>query len=189
VANVIAENEAIWIKTQKVIPILNDKKLNNTNNMASIPNQVFTRNFSLSEFLVSDTAARRGITEQNNPPQDVVDSLRALTLTILQPLRDALGYPISVTSGYRCLRLNTEIKGAKNSQHIYGQAADIIDHTNGNEYLFKKIIELKLPFDQLINEFNYQWVHVSYKAQPRGTVLAASKNARNKTVYSVQELA
>ncbi len=157
--------------------------------MATTPNQVFSTNFSLSEFLVSDTAARRGITEQNSPPQEVVDSLRALTINILQPLRDALGYPISVTSGYRCLRLNTEIKGAKNSQHIFGQAADIIDHKNGNEYLFNKIIELKLPFDQLINEFNYQWVHVSYKAAPRGNVLAAAKDARNKTVYSTQQLA
>jgi hypothetical protein len=146
------------------------------------PNIKFTPNFSLHELLL--TNHRKFDEEQYNPPQAIIESLRALSVNILQPLRDALGSPVNLNSGYRCPSLNTAIKGSRNSQHVTGQAADIVDHNNGNEFLFRKIIELNLPFDQLINEFDYRWVHVSYDpTRNRRQILKAVKDAAGRTVY------
>lgn len=65
-----------------------------------------------------------------------------------------------------------------------GHAADIVDLTNGNELLFKKIIELNLPFDQIIDEFGFRWVHVSYDSKRnRKDILQARKDPQGKTVY------
>lgn len=147
-----------------------------------IQNIQFTSNFSLYELLV--TEHRQFDEEQYNPPAEVVENLRLLCENILQPLRNALGTPIKVNSGYRCPSLNKAIKGATNSQHMTGQAADIIDLTHGNAALFKKIRDLNLPFDQIIDEFDFRWVHVSYDPhRNRKDVLQAVKNAAGKTVY------
>jgi zinc D-Ala-D-Ala carboxypeptidase len=142
----------------------------------------FTTNFSLQELLLTE---HRGFDEdQYNPPAEIIENLRALCTNILQPLRDALGTPVTVKSGYRCPGVNAAVKGSKNSQHMTGQAADIVDHTNGNEFLFKKIKELNLPFDQIIDEFGFRWVHVSYDpVRNRRAILQAIKDARGNTVY------
>lgn len=147
-----------------------------------IANIQFTKNFSLHELLL--TANRQFDEEQYNPPAEVVENLRALSVNILQPLRDAIGSPIKINSGYRCPSLNKAIKGSKTSQHMSGHAADIVDLTNGNELLFKKIIELNLPFDQIIDEFGFRWVHVSFDPKRnRKEVLQARKDSNGKTVY------
>jgi zinc D-Ala-D-Ala carboxypeptidase len=146
------------------------------------PDIQFTKNFSLMELLL--TAHRKFDEEQYNPPTEVIENLRALAVNILQPLRDALGSPVNINSGYRCPSLNKSINGAANSQHMTGQAADIVDFTHGNEYLFKKIKELNLPFDQIIDEFDFRWVHVSYDPKRnRRDVLQARKDAKGKTIY------
>ena len=62
-----------------------------------------SHNFTLAEFIRSQTAARLGI--DNTAPPEVVENLRCLCENILQPLRDAVGVPIRVNSGYRCLQL------------------------------------------------------------------------------------
>jgi len=142
----------------------------------------FTNNFTLQELLL--TEHRNFDAEQYNPPAEVIENLKALCINVLQPLRDALGTPIKINSGYRCPSLNKAIKGAKNSQHMTGQAADIIDLTNGNQFLFKKIKELNLPFDQMIDEFGFRWIHVSYDPKRnRREILQAIKDARGNTVY------
>jgi len=142
----------------------------------------FTKNFSLQELLL--TSNRKFDLEQYNPPNEVIENLRALCINILQPLRDALGTPVNINSGYRCPSLNTSIGGAKNSQHMTGQAADIVDLNHGNEFLFNKIKELDLPFDQMIDEFDFRWVHVSYDpARHRHEILQAKKDAQGKTIY------
>lgn len=83
-------------------------------------------NFTLGELLASSTAERHPDlkAEQMNPPQRVLDNLRYLTETTLQPLRDMVGHPILVTSGYRCERLNDLVGGSSTSQHVQGEAAD-----------------------------------------------------------------
>jgi len=151
------------------------------------PNIQFTKNFSLQELLL--TVNRQFDEEQYNPPPEIIENLRALCVNILQPLRDLLGTPVNINSGYRCPSLNKSIKGAKNSQHMTGQAADIVDHTNGNEFLFKRIKELNLPFDQLIDEFGFRWVHVSYDpSRNRKQILQARKDAKGQTIYVTPSL-
>jgi len=146
------------------------------------PNIQFTPNFSLHELLL--TQSRRFDEEQYNPPPEIVERLRALCVNVLQPLRDAVGAPIGINSGYRCPSLNRSVNGAKGSQHMSGHAADIVDHTHGNEFLFKKIKELNLPFDQMIDEFGFRWVHISYDpSRNRRQILQAVKDAAGKTVY------
>ena len=128
--------------------------------------------FTLKEFVKSNTAARLGI--NNNPSEDVKKNIELLVEKILDPLREKFGKPIIVTSGYRCKELNKAVGGAAKSQHMSGEAADIRtveDSKSANKELFKLIIELGLPFDQLINEHDYDWVHVSYGKRNRRMIL------------------
>ncbi|MCL6261412.1 D-Ala-D-Ala carboxypeptidase family metallohydrolase [Aquiflexum sp. TKW24L] len=120
-----------------------------------------TKNFYLDEMLTSQSAVRLGFDEQFTPDQAVVDNLRALCQNVLQPLRDGLQRAILTSSGYRCPRVNQAINGAPNSQHVFGQAADIkVGHLT-TEQLYQRIKNSNLVFDQLIQEFD-RWVHVSY---------------------------
>lgn len=130
--------------------------------------QKLTENWRLSELLV--TNHREFLSQQQNPPQEVVDNLKALTINILQPLRTLMGRPVQANDGYRCPELNKVVGGALNSQHMcqgHAAAADLIDHEDGNLALFEKIRTSTLPFDQLITECPDKnavpaWVHVSY---------------------------
>lgn len=119
--------------------------------------------FSIRELTKSQTAIRKNI--DNSPTKEEEHNLQQLIDNVLDPLREAYGRPIVVTSGYRCKDLNSLVGGAKNSDHLYGYAADIRsveDTRRENKKIFDLILELNLPFKQLINEHNYDWVHVSY---------------------------
>ena len=116
--------------------------------------------FTIEELTRSDTAKVKGI--ENTPTQEAKEKLVTLIENVLNPLREMYGKPITVNSGYRCPKLNAAVGGAKNSQHMRGEAADI---TAGSKEENRKLFELirdNLPFDQLINESDYSWVHVSY---------------------------
>ena len=119
--------------------------------------------FTIQELTISNTAERKGI--DNTPDQKAAAALTALVANVLDPLREAWGRPIVVNSGYRCPKLNRAVGGVARSQHTKGEAADIRTLSNRrweNEQLFKLIVQLKLPFDQLIDEHGYSWIHVSY---------------------------
>ena len=125
-----------------------------------------TANFTLEELTRSATAKRNGI--DNTPTKEVLERLTKLCEDILQPIRDRYGKPIVVTSGYRCPELNKLVKGSPTSQHQYGEAADIhtvSDTAEDNKKLFKLIEQMILDGDivvgQLINEYDYNWIHVS----------------------------
>jgi uncharacterized protein YcbK (DUF882 family) len=141
--------------------------------------------FTLAEMIKSATAQRKGI--KNDPSIQVCKSLTALIEKVLDPLREAYGKPIIVTSGYRCDKLNKLVGGAASSQHVKGEAADIRsvqDTPEENKKLYDLIIKLKLPFDQLINEYGYDWVHVSYGPRHRRMKLrAVKKNGRTQYLY------
>lgn len=123
------------------------------------------KHFTLAELTYSDTAQARRINNQPNRAQS--DSLVALTENVLDPLRERYGRPIQVNSGFRGSALNRAVGGAATSQHLKGEAADItVGSRSGNKQLFD-IIRKELDFDQLINEQNYSWVHVSYRADGR----------------------
>lgn len=109
----------------------------------------------------SNTATAKGI--DNTPDQTVTNNLTKLIEAVLDPLREWYGKPIIVNSGYRCEALNKAIGGAKSSQHMLGEAADItVGSKEENEKLFDYIKD-NLEFDQLINESDFSWVHVSYR--------------------------
>ena len=109
----------------------------------------------------SNTATAKGI--DNTPDQTITDNLTKLIEAVLDPLREWYGKPITVNSGYRCEALNKAIGGAKSSQHMLGEAADItVGSKEENEKLFNYIKD-NLEFDQLINESDFSWVHVSYR--------------------------
>ena len=128
--------------------------------------------FTINELTKSSTAQRLHI--NNSPTQEVKDNLNELIDNVLDPLRELYGKPIIVNSGYRCIKLNKAVGGAKNSQHLVGQASDIrtVQNTKeSNKELFDLIKNSKLPFDQLINEYDYNWVHVSYSPRNRRQIL------------------
>lgn len=118
--------------------------------------------FTIEEMTKSSTSTAKHI--DNTPNQTVIDNLTKLIEAVLDPLREWWGGPIKVNSGYRCEALNEAVGSkAKKSQHLYGEAADItVGSKTENEKLFNYIKD-NLPFDQLINESNFSWVHVSYR--------------------------
>lgn len=122
--------------------------------------------FTIAEFVKSETAEKKGI--DNRLPKELLPNAQALIDNVLDPLRKAYGKPIVVSSGYRCEALNKAVGGSKTSDHMNGRAADIVGTPNTpaeNRKLFNLIQELKLPFDQLIDEKNFSWVHVSYRGE------------------------
>ena len=131
---------------------------------------LLTPHFARWEFTTSQTAARLGI--DNAPTPEAWENLFALSTMILEPARERLG-PIRISSGYRSPLLNSAIRGAVESQHTKGEAADIIPLACSLEAGFRWIYE-RTPFDQLIWEFG-TWIHVSYVShrEPRGSVLLA----------------
>ena len=118
--------------------------------------------FSIKELCRSKTAKELGI--DNTPTPQAVENMTRLINVVLDPLREAYGKPITTNSGYRSPALNKVTKGAsKKSQHMTGEAVDItVKSKEGNKWLFDYIKD-NLPYDQLIDEYNYSWVHVSYK--------------------------
>jgi zinc D-Ala-D-Ala carboxypeptidase len=139
-------------------------------------------NFTLGEFLTSQTAARDGIA--NVPTQQDVDNLQQLCQQVLEPVRALLGNrPIFISSGYRSAALNAKVGGAQGSDHLFGRASDftcpgfgsvreVWTHLRGAQ---------DLPFHQLIREFDqddHGWVHISWRppAQSQHQVMIIDRN-------------
>ena len=121
--------------------------------------------FTISELCKSTTADTFHI--NNQPTPDIVDNLEILINECLDKIRIAYGKPIYVNSGYRCNELNNRVKGSNTSHHLYGKAADItLKSKKLNKLLFNLIQDMiksgTLKCTQLIDEYNYQWVHISY---------------------------
>lgn len=121
-------------------------------------------NFSISELCHSDIATQYKI--ENKPSIAICDNLLNLIFYVLQPLRDKLGKPIIVTSGYRSKQLNAhpKIKGAANSGHLRGTCADIVVKGISAKELLDIIVKSNIKFTQLIEEYNNNtsWVHIEY---------------------------
>ena len=145
---------------------------------------ILSKNFTLQEFTKSVSAIRNGI--DNSPNAEHIRNIQLLVKYVLQPLREGLNKPIRITSGYRSESLNKLIKGSKKSQHCKGQAADLqfkVDGVMNNKMIWDKVIELGLPFDQMINEFNYSWIHISYNHEYNRKSLLEAYKESGKTKY------
>ena len=140
-------------------------------------------NFNLEEFTNSETAIRKGI--NNKPSEEIILNLQLLCLNVLEPIEKLINKQIIISSGYRSKELNSEIGGAKNSQHVEGKAADIKVKDISTEDLFQIIIKSEIEYDQIIQEFD-KWVHISYnEGKNRKQKLRATKDQNNKTIYTI----
>lgn len=126
-----------------------------------------TQHFSLHEFTRSQTAQRMG--RSIIAPPDVVANLARLCELLLQPLRTQLGRPITITSGYRPDWLNAAIRGAPQSDHLTGSAADFVvaGMTAHQASAAAARLLVDAPFQQIIHEFG-SWTHISLA--PHGRV-------------------
>lgn len=126
-----------------------------------------SKNFTLKEFEVSNTAEKLGI--DNRVPAKLVPNIKALVDEVLQPIRDKVEIPIHISSGYRCKQVNAVNHGAANSQHMKGEAADIyiipMEAKGWTLWDIAGLIVRFTDFDQLIYETRpngSKWIHVSY---------------------------
>lgn len=146
---------------------------------------IITKNLTLQELIDSNTAKAKGI--DNSPTNEHLRNLIEIANNIFQPLRDGIGKPIRISSGYRSEKLNKAVGGSKTSQHNKGQALDLVATTGFTNKDIFDYIKKNLEFDQMIWEFgtdkNPDWVHVSYnKGKNRKQILKAIKKD-GKTVY------
>ena len=123
------------------------------------------KHFSISELTSSATAQREGI--DNRPTESAYHLLHVLVEQLLDPIREAWGEPIVVSSGYRCKELNELVGGALHSHHLLGCAADLIaGNRDDHRRLFSLIQQLqqegRIRFTQLIWEGDGRWIHISY---------------------------
>ena len=142
-----------------------------------------TAHFTLAEFTRSESAKRHGVS--NEPTPEHLENIRVLCERILEPIRAKYG-PIVISSGYRSKTLNHYIGGALKSQHLEGKAVDIDMDGMGtvtNKEIFE-YIKYNLEFDQLINEFNYAWIHVSYNAGKNRKQILDALKVNGRTVYA-----
>ena len=121
--------------------------------------------FTITELTSSATALREGI--DNRPSKCAYYLLHVLVDQLLDPIREAWGGPLVVSSGYRCKELNALVGGVKNSHHLLGCAADIIAGSKAeHRKLFNLIQQMQqqgqIRFTQLIWEGDGRWIHISY---------------------------
>ena len=149
-----------------------------------------SKNFTLSEITKSNTAKRLGIS--NAPNQEHLNNMQILIRDLIQPMRDALG-PIRISSGYRSPVLNRAIGGSTKSQHCKGQALDLQFWKEGkmcNKEIYDWVLKEGIEFDQMINEFDFAWIHISLRpdSKNRKMVLEAYKDDDGDTAYKVADV-
>ena len=142
--------------------------------------QRLSTNFTLAEL----TKTRFDL--DNTPSAAVTENLRTLCEKVLQPLRDAVG-PVIVTSGYRSKLVNDAVHGARNSDHLWGYAADL-QSPDGNHRKLYDWLKANAMFSQLIYEFGNdtqpQWVHVSYNPKDLKREILRARNVGKRVTYS-----
>jgi zinc D-Ala-D-Ala carboxypeptidase len=131
-----------------------------------------SEHFTLEELCFSEIATRLGI--DNNPDSETVNNLTRLCEHTLEPLRQLLDKPLTVSSGYRCIELNRLLKSRDDSQHVLGQAVDCTVKGITVEELFRFAAK-NVPFDQAIQEMD-QWLHISYRVPCRGQTLRMTRD-------------
>lgn len=117
--------------------------------------------FSIDEMVRSTTAKKLGI--DNSPSEEIANNLVLFIETVLDPIREDWGGPISVSSGYRCPELNKAVGGAKNSGHQYGFCADLQVKKVRElaDFIHKWMITHQMKWDEILFERsgNVTWLH------------------------------
>tara|TARA_R110000765_G_scaffold53454_9_gene107210 strand:+ start:1173 stop:1619 length:447 start_codon:yes stop_codon:yes gene_type:complete len=144
-----------------------------------------SKNLSLNEVTKSNTAIRNGI--YNNPTAEHLKNLKTIAIEVFQPIREHFGVPIGVSSGYRSKELNNKIGGSRISEHCQGMAFDLDADIFGgvtNKEMFEFIRD-NLDFRQLINEFDYSWVHVSFNKDDNKKQVLECYKKDGRTRYKI----
>ena len=149
------------------------------------------RHFKLKHLIYSNTAKNNSINNfpgvDNSPSQtEVVENLRSLMEIVVDPIVDT--YPdLIITSGYRCITLNSRLGGSNTSQHVFGQAVDIQIPGLSTADVYNYIYYQVTGWDQLIWEYpergGSSWVHVSYSSRNRRKTTLASKSSTYHNLY------
>ena len=149
------------------------------------------RHFKLKHLIYSNTAKNNSINNfpgvDNSPSQtEVIENLKALMNIVIDPIVDV--YPdLVITSGYRCMALNSRLGGSNTSQHVFGQAVDIQIPGLTTAQVYNYIYYQVTGWDQLIWEYpergGSSWVHVSYSSRNRRKTTLASKTSTYHDLY------
>lgn len=121
-----------------------------------------SKNFSYHEFEHSEAARQYRIMNIISTPE-VRDAVKSLVANLLQPLRDKVGRPLNISSGYRNAELNAKVGGVATSQHCKGEAADVWCATLTPYQLARVVLENGIPYDQMI--LYPSFVHLSYRKE------------------------
>lgn len=122
---------------------------------------MISEHITLYEATFSPTALRLKI--NNEPTPEILENMKLVANMCFEPLRKWYGKPIKVNSFYRCPELNKAVGGSATSDHMKGCSIDL---TAGSKEENKKLYDwakTNLVYDQLINEYDYSWVHISFK--------------------------
>lgn len=167
-------------------------------------NVLLTPHFALLEMTESRTAKKHGI--KNIPSAEAVGNLKQLCVFTMEPLREAMGLPIIITSGFRNADLNRIIAhSARKSQHLVGSACDFyvgqgpvssaklqVSGQSLRELLIKAfrliITREDIDYDQLI--IYPSFIHVSYVSREanRHSIMKAEGNGKYKALTRAQAL-
>ena len=144
-----------------------------------------SKHLDIGEVIRSESAKREGII--NMPTPEHYENLKVIAEKVFEPIREHFGVPILISSGYRSEALNVYIGGSRSSDHSKGRALDLDMDGSSSGVTNKMIFEFikdNLDYDQLINEFDYAWVHVGYRLnENRKQTLRATK-VNGKTTYT-----
>ena len=123
---------------------------------------MISKHITIEEATQSPTALRMGII--NVPNAEEFESMKYVAENLFEPIREWYNAPIKINSFFRCVALNKAVKGSLTSGHVLGNSIDI---SGGNKIENKKIFDFiktsGLNYDQVINEYDYTWIHISLK--------------------------
>jgi zinc D-Ala-D-Ala carboxypeptidase len=144
-----------------------------------------SEHLELAELVRSESAKRLGVS--NMPTEEHLANLKKLAEKVFEPIRNNFRCPIYISSAYRSHSLNNAIGGVKNSHHLKGMAIDIDMDGTDNGVTNKDIFEYiknNITFTQLINEFDYSWVHVSYDENNLKKEILKATKQNGRTTYT-----
>jgi zinc D-Ala-D-Ala carboxypeptidase len=144
-----------------------------------------SKHLDIGEVIRSESAKREGII--NMPTPEHYENLKVIAEKVFEPIREHFGVPIFISSGYRSEALNVYIGGSRSSDHSKGRALDLDMDGSSSGVTNKMIFEFikdNLEYDQLINEFDFGWVHVGYRLNANRKQTLRATKVNGKTTYS-----
>ena len=144
-----------------------------------------SEHLELAELVRSESAKRLGVS--NMPTEEHLANLKILAEKVFEPIRNNFRCPIYISSGYRSHSLNNAIGGVKGSHHLKGMAIDIDMDGTDNGVTNKDIfdyIKNNLTFTQVIDEYNYSWIHVSYDENNLKKEILKATKQNGRTTYT-----